>query len=38
VSPNRGYKFGDFWPLGVVALIWMLVATVIVTPLWWPFH
>ncbi len=33
-----GYKFGDFWPLGVVVLIWTLIVTVIVTPLYWPFH
>lgn len=33
-----GYKFGDFWPLGMVVLIWTLIVTVIVTPLYWPFH
>lgn len=32
-----GYKFGDFWPLGVVVLIWTLIVTVIVTPLYWEF-
>src|SRR5262249_23925767 len=33
-----GYKFGDFWPLGLVVLVWTLIVTVIVTPLYWPFH
>ena len=33
-----GYKFGDFWPLGLVVLIWTLIVTVIVTPLYWPYH
>lgn len=32
-----GYKFGDFWRLGLVVLIWTLIVTV-VTPLYWPFH
>jgi Na+/H+ antiporter NhaD/arsenite permease-like protein len=32
-----GYKFGDFWRLGLVVLIWTLIVTVIVTPLYWPF-
>ncbi|MDL2408849.1 SLC13 family permease [Rhizobium calliandrae] len=33
-----GYKFGDFWKLGLVVLAWTLAVTVIVTPLYWPFH
>jgi di/tricarboxylate transporter len=33
-----GYKFGDFWRIGLVVLIWTLIVTVIVTPLYWPFH
>jgi di/tricarboxylate transporter len=39
-SAPRSYptKFGDFWPLGLVVLIWTLIVTVIVTPLYWPFH
>jgi di/tricarboxylate transporter len=32
-----GYKFGDFWRLGLVVLIWTLIVTVIVTPLYWKF-
>jgi di/tricarboxylate transporter len=33
-----GYKFGDFWRLGLVVLIWTLVVTVVVTPIYWPFR
>ncbi|MFI6878217.1 anion permease [Streptomyces sp. NPDC050400] len=32
-----GYRFGDFWRLGTVVLIWTLIVTVLVTPLYWPF-
>lgn len=32
-----GYKFGDFWPLGLIVLAWTLLVTVVVTPLYWPF-
>ena len=32
-----GYKFGDFWRLGLVVLAWTLIVTVIVTPIVWPF-
>ena len=32
-----GYKFGDFWGLGLVVLLWTLVVTVIVIPLVWRF-
>ena len=32
-----GYKFGDFWRLGLCVLAWTIVVTVIVTPLVWPF-
>ena len=33
-----GYKFGDYWKIGVPVLIWTLVITVVITPLVWPFH
>ncbi|MEZ0170737.1 SLC13 family permease [Microvirga sp. TS319] len=33
-----GYKFDDFWRLGLVVLIWTLIVTVIVTPFYWPYH
>ena len=32
-----GYKFGDFWRLGLVVLAWTLLVTVVVTPLYWRF-
>lgn len=32
-----GYRFGDFWRLGVVVLVWTLVVTLIVTPFVWRF-
>ena len=33
-----GYQFGDFWRLGLVVMIWTLIVTVIVTPLYWPYR
>jgi len=32
-----GYRFGDFWRLGVPVLLWTMAVTVVVTPLVWPF-
>jgi di/tricarboxylate transporter len=32
-----GYRFGDFWRLGLVVLAWTLVVTVVVVPVFWPF-
>jgi len=32
-----GYRFGDFWRLGLVVLAWALVVTVVVIPLHWRF-
>ena len=32
-----GYRFGDFWRLGLWVLAWTVIVTVIVTPLVWPF-
>ncbi len=32
-----GYRFGDFWRLGLVVLAWTLVVTVVIVPLVWPF-
>lgn len=32
-----GYRFGDFWRLGIVVLAWTLVVTLLVVPLVWPF-
>lgn len=32
-----GYRFGDFWRLGLVVMAWTLVVTVVVIPLYWKF-
>jgi len=32
-----GYRFGDFWRLGLLVLAWTMIVTVIVTPIVWPF-
>src|SRR5215472_17132695 len=32
-----GYRFGDFWKLGIIVMIWALIVTVVVVPLHWKF-
>jgi di/tricarboxylate transporter len=32
-----GYRFGDFWKLGLIVMVWALIVTVIVVPLFWKF-
>lgn len=32
-----GYRFGDFWRLGLPVMIWTLIVTVVVVPLYWRF-
>lgn len=32
-----GYKFGDFWRLGLIAMAWTAIVTVVVIPLIWRF-
>jgi di/tricarboxylate transporter len=32
-----GYRFGDYWKLGIPVLLWTLIVTVVVTPLYWKF-
>jgi di/tricarboxylate transporter len=32
-----GYRFGDFWKLGLVVMVWALIVTVVVIPLYWKF-
>jgi di/tricarboxylate transporter len=32
-----GYRFGDFWKLGLVVMAWAFVVTVVVIPLYWKF-
>lgn len=32
-----GYRFGDFWKLGLIVMLWALIVTVVVIPLYWGF-
>jgi di/tricarboxylate transporter len=32
-----GYRFGDFWKLGILVTIWALIVTVVIVPLYWKF-
>lgn len=32
-----GYKFGDYWKIGIPVLLWTLIVTVVITPLVWRF-
>ncbi|WFU20123.1 SLC13 family permease [Bradyrhizobium sp. CB3481] len=32
-----GYRFGDFWKLGLIVTAWAFVVTVVVIPLYWAF-
>lgn len=32
-----GYQFGDFWKLGLIVMLWALIVTVVVVPLYWKF-
>ena len=32
-----GYRFGDFWKLGLPVTIWALIVTVVVVPVYWKF-
>jgi hypothetical protein len=31
------YRFGDFWKLGLFVMVWTLIVTVVVIPLYWKF-
>jgi di/tricarboxylate transporter len=31
------YKFGDYWNIGSVTLIWWFVVVIVVIPLYWRF-
>ena len=31
-----GYRFGDYWKLGLPLMLWFFVAAVFVVPLIWP--
>jgi di/tricarboxylate transporter len=32
-----GYRFGDYWRLGLIVIVWALIVTVVVVPLYWKF-
>lgn len=32
-----GYRFGDYWPLGLIVMAWGLIVTLVVVPLYWTF-
>ncbi len=32
-----GYRFGDYWKLGLPLLVMFLLVAVFWVPLWWPF-
>lgn len=32
-----GYKFGDYWKLGLPMLLWFLVVATVLIPLIWSF-
>jgi di/tricarboxylate transporter len=36
VMEPGGYRFGDYWKLGLVVIAWYLVVSVVVVPLIWP--
>jgi di/tricarboxylate transporter len=35
VMAPGGYRFGDYWKLGVPCMIWFFVVAVILVPLYW---
>jgi di/tricarboxylate transporter len=32
-----GYRFGDYWKLGLPLLLWFFVVATFIVPLFWPF-
>lgn len=37
VMEPGGYRFGDYWKLGLPVMLVYLLVSVFLTPLWWPF-
>ena len=33
-----GYRFGDYWKLGLPCMVWFFVVAVFLVPLYWSFH
>jgi di/tricarboxylate transporter len=31
-----GYRFGDYWKLGLVVMVWYFVVAVFIVPVIWP--
>jgi di/tricarboxylate transporter len=32
-----GYRFGDYWKLGLPIMLWFFVVATVFVPLFWPF-
>jgi len=32
-----GYRFGDYWKLGLVVMAWALLVTIVIVPMYWKF-
>ena len=32
-----GYRFGDYWKLGLPLLIWFFVVAIVLVPMFWRF-
>ena len=37
VQSPGGYRFGDYWKLGLPLLLWFMVVAVVVVPIFWRF-
>jgi di/tricarboxylate transporter len=37
VQAPGGYRFGDYWKLGLPLLLWFFVVGVFLVPVFWPF-
>jgi len=37
VQGPGGYRFGDYWKLGLPLMLWYFVVTIVLVPIFWPF-
>ena len=37
IQAPGGYRFGDFWKIGSVTMIWWFIVAMVVIPWWWKF-
>ena len=37
IQAPGGYRFGDFWKIGSVTMIWWFIVAMVVIPWWWNF-